>query len=227
MVRRVPRLLRRGRGAVVNVEGGPDADTGVHVGVGASPHRSRCEPRDLREVDGGRPALNIACDGPRRARGGSVRPGAPQPGSRSSSPGLAIGACDVATRDGTASTKKPYDCRTNAERGPKNGPGMPPAHAGTEAHHRTDGQRPDPGQVVNLPQDRVTQYVAELLAAAPPLTPAQRDRLASLLAPEPHIPGPRAPPSVASARSRSRTLTAGSSAPEPTPNRTRPHQRGA
>jgi len=67
--------------------------------------------------------------------------------------------------------------------------------------------------------EALAEYVAALVAAAPPLTPEQRDRLAVLLRPAPRTPGPRAPRPVASACSASLRFSAGAS---PHPTRTPP-----
>ena len=64
--------------------------------------------------------------------------------------------------------------------------------------------------------DAIAEYLAAAVAA---LTLEQRDRLAVLLWPAPHAPGPRAPRSVASAGSASLRKSPGSSA---YPTRTAP-----
>ena len=81
---------------------------------------------------------------------------------------------------------------------------------------------PEPVPVADLYAD----VIAALVDAAPPLTGEQRDRLASLLRYQPHVPAPRAPRSVASARLRSRGLSVGSSA-TPSPSDDLMTKRGA
>lgn len=63
------------------------------------------------------------------------------------------------------------------------------------------------GDPVRL-DDAVAAYVADLVAAWPPLTPAQRDRLAVLLRPQPHVAS-ESPSPVAPAGTASHGLSAG------------------
>ncbi|MFC5140306.1 hypothetical protein ACFPK1_18850 [Actinomycetospora rhizophila] len=65
------------------------------------------------------------------------------------------------------------------------------------------------------------ELIAELVAAAPPLTAEQRDRLAVLLRRDPHTPtASRSPIPVTSAGTASRRLSAGARATRPA---TSPH----
>lgn len=61
-------------------------------------------------------------------------------------------------------------------------------------------------------RDALAAYVATVVDTAAPLTPAQRDRLAVLLAPAAHTPGPRAPIPVTSAGTASLGFSAGARA---------------